>query len=73
MANFICRRGRAHFSDLLDGEELPLLRRIEAKLHAHVCPSCRPMFVSLRATRDALRALNDEPAGPERSTRPPGD
>jgi hypothetical protein len=57
----ICARARPHFSDLLDGQ-LPPLHTAEVAVHAYLCPWCRPLFKSLQATQQAVRALRyDEP------------
>jgi predicted anti-sigma-YlaC factor YlaD len=61
MVDVRCRAARAHFSELLDGEPLPLFSRAVARLHLTVCPRCRNTWLALVATRDALRALRDSP------------
>jgi predicted anti-sigma-YlaC factor YlaD len=55
----LCRIARAHFSDQLDGEPMPLGARLLVKLHLTICPPCRRAHRSLVATREALRALRD--------------
>jgi anti-sigma factor RsiW len=54
----ICARARPHLSDYLDGE-LPGLRKLEVAVHAHLCPWCKPLYHSLRDTRDAVQALRE--------------
>lgn len=59
-----CRTARAHFSDRLDGEPLPLVPRVLVALHLTICPPCRRTHRSLVATREALRALRDAEVEP---------
>jgi predicted anti-sigma-YlaC factor YlaD len=54
-----CRPVRAHLSDQLDGEALPLATRLLVRLHLTICPPCRRVHRSLVATQAALRALRD--------------
>ena len=54
-----CRAARSHFSDHLDGEELPFLARAMVRFHLTVCPPCRRVHRALLATREALHALRD--------------
>jgi predicted anti-sigma-YlaC factor YlaD len=54
-----CRPARLYFSDHLDGEPLPLLTGVLVRFHLRVCPPCRRLHRSLRAAREALRALRE--------------
>jgi predicted anti-sigma-YlaC factor YlaD len=57
MIDRLCQGVRPVFSDLLDGETIPPLRRVAARLHLTFCPMCRRYQRSLEATREALAAL----------------
>lgn len=54
-----CRLARPHFSDHLDGEPLSAGAAFAVRMHLTFCPMCRRTYASLRATREALRALAD--------------
>jgi predicted anti-sigma-YlaC factor YlaD len=58
--NPLCARARPSFSDLLDGEPLPLLKQIEVWGHAHFCPFCRPVYRELGENQNALHSLRQE-------------
>ncbi len=67
-----CAMVRAHFSDHLDGEEVGGGTSLLVRMHLAICPPCRRMHRSLRATRDALGALRDldVPAVPDAERDP---
>jgi predicted anti-sigma-YlaC factor YlaD len=56
-----CRAVRPHFSDHLDGQQLPFFLGLFVRFHLLVCPPCRRVRRSLDATREALQALRDAP------------
>ncbi len=62
----LCRGVRPHFSDHADGLPLPAVAAVTVGLHLLFCPMCRRTYASVRASRDALRALGaaDEPVNP---------
>ena len=67
----LCRLVRPHFSDALDGAPLPFLAATGVRLHLTFCPWCRRHMVSLRNTKDALRALGaQDNESSSRSTKP---
>ena len=70
MANKFCEAARAHFSDELDGEPLTPVARAIVSLHLATCPMCRRFNRSLTDTRDALRALKDQPVPGEEKASP---
>ena len=59
-----CEKARAHFSDDLDEQPLPLSTRALVRFHLLVCPPCRRAHRSLVATREALQALRDDESDP---------
>lgn len=61
MANKLCTSARHGFSDHLDGERLPWWRALWVRCHLSICPACIRFNKSLTATRDALKALRDQP------------
>jgi hypothetical protein len=65
-----CKTARCHFSDVLDGEELPFWTRLLVRFHLRVCPPCRRFNRSLVATRDALQGLRDAPLDEELHAHP---
>jgi predicted anti-sigma-YlaC factor YlaD len=60
MIDRLCRGVRPHFSDVLDGERLPLPAAFAVKMHLTFCPMCRRTYRSLEATQAALKALRAE-------------
>ena len=59
MTDRFCVKQRPWFSHVLDGQPLPFWRGLLVRCHLTICPPCRRMQRSLKATRDALRDLAD--------------
>jgi predicted anti-sigma-YlaC factor YlaD len=58
-----CSPVRPHFSDHLDGAEVPFPMSLLVRLHLAFCPPCKRLSRSLTATRGALEALRDADPG----------
>jgi hypothetical protein len=61
MIHKLCALLRPSYSDVLDGAPIAPVRGFFVKMHLAVCPTCIRYNRSLKATRDALRALRDAP------------
>jgi predicted anti-sigma-YlaC factor YlaD len=59
MVNRFCGQARRQFSDLMDGQAVPLPSRVVARLHLMICAPCRRVQRSLAGTTAALGALRD--------------
>jgi predicted anti-sigma-YlaC factor YlaD len=72
MVNRLCAHARRQFSDLMDGQAVPLRSRVLARSHLTICPQCRRVQRSLASTKAALGALRevDPELEPDSGERP---